>query len=161
MPAGTTLPGVPGRHAVAGAVAAAVALGATELVAGALRGTPSLVQSVARVVIDLTPIGVVRAAIATLGTRDKPVLVAGVVVLSLLSGAGLAVAARRRRWIAVVGLVAFGALGAWAGARGRHALAGAVAAAVALGTTELVAGALRGTPSLVQSVAGVVIDLAP
>jgi DMSO/TMAO reductase YedYZ molybdopterin-dependent catalytic subunit len=105
------------RHAVAGAVAATVALGATELVAGALPAAPSLVQSVASVVIDLAPIGVVRAAIDTLGTRDKPVLVAGVVLLSLLFGAGLALAARRRRWVAVLGLVAFGVLGAWAGAR--------------------------------------------
>src|SRR6266545_5903989 len=106
-----------GRHALAGAVAAAVALGATELAAGALAGAPSLVQSIASAVIDLAPIGVVRAAIATLGSRDKPALVAGVVALSLLFGAGLALAARRRRWVAVEGLAAFGALGAWAGAR--------------------------------------------
>src|SRR6266508_1228272 len=106
-----------GRHALAGAVAAAVALGATERAAGALAGAPSLVQSIASAVIDLAPIGVVRAAIATLGSRDKPALVAGVVALSLLFGAGLALAARRRRWVAVVGLAAFGALGAWAGAR--------------------------------------------
>src|SRR6266511_2601301 len=104
-----------GRHALAGAVAAAVALGATELAAGALAGAPSLVQSIASAVIDLAPIGVVRAAIATLGSRDKPALVAGVVALSLLFGAGLALAARRRRWVAVVGLAAFGALGARAG----------------------------------------------
>ncbi|HEX8858464.1 MAG TPA: oxidoreductase, partial [Actinomycetes bacterium] len=77
------------RHALAGAVAAAVALGATELVAGALSGAPSLVQSIAAVVIDRAPIGVVRAAIGAFGTRDKPTLVAGVVVLSLLIGAGL------------------------------------------------------------------------
>jgi DMSO/TMAO reductase YedYZ molybdopterin-dependent catalytic subunit len=105
------------RHAVAGAVAAAVALGATELVAGTLSGAPSLVQSIAAVVIDKAPTGVVRAAIGALGTRDKPTLVAGVVVLSLLIGAGLGVAARRRHWIAVAGLAAFGALGTWAGAR--------------------------------------------
>src|SRR5262245_40736194 len=105
------------RYAVAGMVAAAVALGATELVAGLLPGAPSLVQSVASVVIDLAPTGVVRAAIATLGTQDKPALVTGVVVLSLLFGALLALAARRRRWVAVLGLVAFGLLGAWAGAR--------------------------------------------
>src|SRR5919197_3173696 len=105
------------RHALAGAVAAAVALGATELAAGLLRGTPSLVQSVASVVIDSAPIGLVRAAIAALGTRDKPVLVAGVVVLSLAFGAGLALASRRRRWVAVAGLAAFAAVGAWGGAR--------------------------------------------
>lgn len=98
-------------------VSAAVALAATELVAGVLRDTPSLVQSVASVVIDRAPIGLVRAAISALGTRDKPVLVAGVVVLSLVFGAGLALAARRRRWVAVVGLGAFAAFGAWAGAR--------------------------------------------
>jgi DMSO/TMAO reductase YedYZ molybdopterin-dependent catalytic subunit len=121
------------RHAVAGAVAAAVALGTTELVAGVLPGVPSLVQSIASVVIDLAPIGVVRAAIATLGTRDKPVLVAGVVVLSLLLGAGLALAARRRRWVAVVGLAAFGVLGAWAGARPPGAVAWRPAAAALAG----------------------------
>jgi DMSO/TMAO reductase YedYZ molybdopterin-dependent catalytic subunit len=86
-------------------------------VAGVLRGTPSLLRSVAGVVIDRAPIGLVRAAVGTLGTRDKPALIAGVVVLSLLSGAGLALAARRRRWIAVSGLAAFAAFGAWAGAR--------------------------------------------
>jgi DMSO/TMAO reductase YedYZ molybdopterin-dependent catalytic subunit len=112
---GTT--GHHGRYAIAGAVAAGVALGATELVAGALGGTPSLVQSVAGVVIDRAPMAVVRAAISTLGTRDKPVLVAGVVVLSLLFGAGIGLAARRRRWIGVAGFAAFGALGAWAGVR--------------------------------------------
>ena len=106
-----------GRYALAGAVAAAVALGATELVAGALPGTPSLVESVASLVIDLAPTGLVRAAIAALGTRDKPALVTGVVVLALVFGAGLALAARRRRWVAAAGLAAFGALGAWAGAR--------------------------------------------
>jgi DMSO/TMAO reductase YedYZ molybdopterin-dependent catalytic subunit len=112
---GTT--GHHGRYGIAGAVAAGVALGATELAAGALGGTPSLVQSVADVVIDRAPMAVVRAAISTLGTRDKPVLVAGVVVLSLLFGAGIGLAAYRRRWIGVAGFAAFGALGAWAGAR--------------------------------------------
>jgi len=106
-----------GRHALAGAVAAAVALGTTELVAGALPGAPSLVQSVASLVIDFAPTGLVRVAIGTLGARDKPALVAGVVVVALLLGAGLGVAGRRRRWVAAAGLAAFGALGAWAGAR--------------------------------------------
>ncbi|HZD02390.1 MAG TPA: hypothetical protein VFA46_20025, partial [Actinomycetes bacterium] len=94
-----------------------MALGTTELVAGVLRGTPSLVQSVASVVIDGAPIAVVRAAIATLGTRDKPALLAGVLVVSLLLGAGLALAARRRRWVAVAGLAVFAVLGTWAGVR--------------------------------------------
>lgn len=133
------------RHAVAGAVAAAVALGATELVAGALSGAPSLVQSIAAAVIDKAPIGVVRAAIGALGTRDKPTLVAGVVVLSLLIGTGLALAARRRHWIAVAGLAAFGALGTWAGARPpgtplwRPALAALAGVAAGVATLSLLA----------------------
>jgi DMSO/TMAO reductase YedYZ molybdopterin-dependent catalytic subunit len=133
------------RHALAGAVAAALALGATELVAGALSGAPSLVQSVAAVVIDKAPIGVVRAAIGALGTRDKPTLVAGVVVLSLLIGAGLGVAARRRHRIAVAGLAAFGALGTWAGARPpgtplwHPALAALVGVAAGVATLSLLA----------------------
>jgi DMSO/TMAO reductase YedYZ molybdopterin-dependent catalytic subunit len=114
-----------------------VALGATELAAGALGGGPSLVQSVADVVIDLAPISVVRAAISTLGTRDKPVLVAGVVVLSLLFGAGIGLAARRRRWIGVAAFAAFGALGAWAGARPPNA---SILDAVLAGAAGVIAG---------------------
>lgn len=133
------------RHATAGAVAAGVALGATELVAGALSGAPSLVQSIAAVVIDKAPIGVVRAAIGALGTRDKPALVAGVVVLSLLIGAGLAAAARRRHWIAVAGFAAFGVLGTLAGVRPpgtalwRPALAAVVGVAAGVATLHLLA----------------------
>jgi hypothetical protein len=132
--------------ALAGAVAAALALSSTELFAGALPDTPSLVDSVASVVIDASPIGLVRAAIELLGTRDKPVLVAGVVVLSLLCGAGLALAARRRRWVAPLGLVAFAALGVWAAGRpqgvvlwrpGIAALAGVATGAVALRVLRL------------------------
>ncbi|HZD68810.1 MAG TPA: hypothetical protein VFA45_07805, partial [Actinomycetes bacterium] len=62
------------RHALAGAVSAVVALGVTELLAGLLPGTPSLLRSVASVVIDRAPGGLVRAGIAALGARDKPVL---------------------------------------------------------------------------------------
>ena len=100
-------------------MAAVVALGATELVAGSLRDTPSLLQSVAGVVIDSAPIALVRAAIDVLGTRDKQVLVAGVVLLSLLFGAGLGLAARqrRRRWVAAAGLAVFAAIGVWAAGR--------------------------------------------
>jgi DMSO/TMAO reductase YedYZ molybdopterin-dependent catalytic subunit len=135
--------GDPGRqrHALAGAAAAAVALGATELVAGALPGTPSLLQAVAGAVIDGAPMALVRAAIATLGTRDKPALVAGTIVLSLLLGAGLALVARHRRWVAVAGLTGFAALGVWAAARApdvelrRPALAGL--AGVVAGTGAL------------------------
>jgi DMSO/TMAO reductase YedYZ molybdopterin-dependent catalytic subunit len=147
MAAGASGDGSRTRCAVAGAVAAALALGATELVAGALPGAPSLVESVAGLVIDLAPIGVVRAAIAALGSRDKPALVAGVVVLSLLLGAGLALVARRRRPVAVVGLAAFGALGAWAGARppGTEAWRPALAALVGVlaGVAALAALAWR------------------
>jgi hypothetical protein len=75
------------RGALSGVLATAVALGTTELVAGLLAGAPSLVLSVGGRVVDVVPGPVERQAIALLGTADKPVLVAGILLLSAACGA--------------------------------------------------------------------------
>ena len=118
------------RAALAGLAAVAAAVGTTELAAGVLRWVPSLVLEVGDVVIDSVPGPVERAAIALLGTADKPVLVTGVLLVSALLGAVLGVLSLRRSWLGTGGFLAFAALGAAAAlADPRHSLAGALVGA--------------------------------
>jgi hypothetical protein len=99
---------------VAGMVAAAVALGVTELISGFSDAHQSLVVSVGNGVIDLSPSFLTRFGIDTFGTGDKPALVVGIIVISLAVGYGIGRAAVARKWIplavfdafAVVGIVA-------------------------------------------------------
>lgn len=129
------------RAGVAGLLATAVALGVAELVAGAL-GTRSLVVGIGDVVIDRVPGWLERFAISTLGTADKPVLLAGILVVTAVIGGGLGRLATTRLALACAGLVAFGVLGfaaALTDARTGPATAGAVAASGAVaGVTALV-----------------------
>ncbi|MEX1023179.1 MAG: molybdopterin-dependent oxidoreductase [Dehalococcoidia bacterium] len=118
--------------AVAGLLAAAVALAAGEA-ASALIGGPSPVVAVGDVVVDYAPGGLVKAAIELLGTRDKPALLIGVTLTSLAIGMLLGPVAGRDRRVGVAAFVAFGLVGALAGARDPlSADAIAVAAAAAL-----------------------------
>src|SRR5687768_3086200 len=95
---------VSGRRATAaGVVSASVALGAGELLSGISGRFPSMVLSVADVLITETPGGLVRWSIRTFGASQKTVLVTGIVTVSLLLGALLGVAGRRRRAWGVVG----------------------------------------------------------
>ncbi|WP_217630993.1 molybdopterin-dependent oxidoreductase [Modestobacter sp. DSM 44400] len=100
-----------GRAALSGLVATAAALGVVELLAGALGGVQSLVISVGDAAIDSVPGWLERAAIAALGTHDKPVLLTVVVLVCALLGAGLGLLARRRFAIAATGFVLFAGLG--------------------------------------------------
>jgi len=102
--------------AVAGMLAAALALGVAELMAG-LTGANSLIVGVGNVFVDYTPGPIVNASIDALGTNDKPFLLGSVVVISLLLGALLGPIARRQRSVALVAFTAFGLAGALAGAR--------------------------------------------
>ena len=106
------------RHAfdsLAGVLAAGLALGVAELVA-ALTGATSLITAVGNVVVDYTPGVLVKWAIDTFGTADKPILLASIVLVSLGLGAVLGPAARDRRWVAAVAFGGFGLVGAIAGA---------------------------------------------
>ncbi len=103
--------------AAAGAVAAGSAFAATELFAGVMAAGSSLIKSVGDVIIEVSPEAVTRLAIEIFGLYDKLALIIGIVVVGILAGAGLGIAAARRLWVGVAGFVAFGILGVVAGAR--------------------------------------------
>jgi DMSO/TMAO reductase YedYZ molybdopterin-dependent catalytic subunit len=120
----------PWLAALAGVVAAAGALGASELIAGLLPGAPSLVLSVGAAVIDLQPPGAKDFAVALFGTNDKLALEIAVVVASLVIGAGLGFLALRWPAMASAALVAFAALG-FVATLGDPTVSPAIAAVVA------------------------------
>jgi DMSO/TMAO reductase YedYZ molybdopterin-dependent catalytic subunit len=132
---------IPARRpaALAGVLATGVALGLAELAAGLLAGTGSLVLAIGDVVIAAVPGWLERAAIATLGTADKPTLVGGILVLSAVFGAGLGLLGRRRELLADAGLVGFAALGVAAALVDERTTA---AAAVTAGVAGAVGGVL-------------------
>jgi DMSO/TMAO reductase YedYZ molybdopterin-dependent catalytic subunit len=101
---------------LAGVAAAAVALGAGELIAG-LAGVTSLIVAVGNLVVDWTPGPVVKWAIDLLGTADKPVLLATIVSTSLLVGALLAPLAARRPDFGKAAFAVFGLVGLLAASR--------------------------------------------
>jgi DMSO/TMAO reductase YedYZ molybdopterin-dependent catalytic subunit len=138
-----------GAAALAGVLGVAMALGVSELLAALLPGGRSLVVAVGDAVIDSVPGWLERAAIAALGTADKPVLLAGILVVSALLGALLGRAAVRRFPLAVAGFAAAAAVGALAALsdpRGSATVAvgtALVAAAAGLGTLWLLLRAAR------------------
>lgn len=144
-PVGTDDPGRAGRSraALAGLVAAVVALGFSELLAGLVRRIPSLVLAVGARVVDGVPPVVKDLAIAVFGVRDKAALIAGTVLLACAAGAALGVAARRGLGHGVAGFGAFAAVGALAASRDPQAstllaaLSAAAAAAVGIGVLRL------------------------
>ena len=98
------------RPAVAGALAAGVAIAASELVAGLVRGTPSLITAIGSLVISLQPPGAKDLVASLFGTSDKVALNVGVVVIALVVAAAAGILAARRRWLGVAIFVAFGLL---------------------------------------------------
>jgi DMSO/TMAO reductase YedYZ molybdopterin-dependent catalytic subunit len=100
--------------AVVGFLAAAVALVVGELVSALAGSDTSPVTAVGTVFIDEFAASLKDLAIALFGTNDKPALVTGVVLVSLLLGTVLGIASVRRRWILPVGVVLFGGVGVWA-----------------------------------------------
>ncbi|MGY1709962.1 molybdopterin-dependent oxidoreductase [Geodermatophilus sp. SYSU D00758] len=113
----------PGRRrrwpaALAGVVAAGLALGIAELTAAAVGPQSSPVVAVGDRVITLVPEPVAQAAIAVLGEADKPVLVGGTLVLVALAAAALGLLALRRRAAGTTGILLLGALGALAALTG-------------------------------------------
>ncbi|MXW59160.1 MAG: molybdopterin-dependent oxidoreductase [Acidimicrobiia bacterium] len=101
----------------AGIVAAGGALGLSEILSGLSRKIPSLVVSVAEEIVDITPGFIARWSIDTLGTAQKPALVWGIVIVSILLGAVLGWPSRKRWWVMPAGLEVFAVVGGWAAAR--------------------------------------------
>ncbi len=90
-------------------MAAAVALGVSELAAGLL-GLPSLIEGMGNWVIDVVPTSVKEWAIATFGTNDKLVLLIGIVVVTILLGAVVGVFGRDHFGIATAVFIGFAAV---------------------------------------------------
>ena len=102
----------PSRAAAAGIVAGAVAIAASELLAGVIPGAPSLVVAVGTLVIAVQPPGAKDLVATLFGTNDKTALNVAVVVVALLVAAAAGILGRSsfgRAWriFAAFGFVAF------------------------------------------------------
>ena len=126
-----------GLAGLAGLLAAAVALGVGELVAGLVGRASSPVVAVGNAAITLVPESLKEFAIRTFGERDKIALVAGVLAVIALYAIGVGLLALRHRRAGALGVALFGLVG--------------VVAAV----TRPAATVLDGLPSLLGGVAGV------
>jgi len=97
--------------AVAGIVAAAVALGIAELVAVGTGAQSAPLVAVGGVVVDSVPGPVKNFAVATFGTHDKQALLIGTTVLLALVAAGIGALAARRPGLGLAGIGLFGLVG--------------------------------------------------
>jgi len=104
-----------GSHALAGAVAgvlaAAVAIGAAQVAAGLTEPQSSPVIAVGQAAIDLTPPPVKDFAISAFGSDDKTVLLGGILVLLALYAAVVGMLAVRRLAFGMWGLALFAFIG--------------------------------------------------
>jgi DMSO/TMAO reductase YedYZ molybdopterin-dependent catalytic subunit len=98
------------QAALAGVLAAVVALAAAEVLAAFL-GISSLVTSIGTVVINLAPPALKDFAVETLGTADKPALIGGVLVVLAVVAAITGILAIRRFWLGDAGVVLLGLVG--------------------------------------------------
>ncbi len=105
------------RDAFSGAVAAGLALGVSEFLAGLFSGFPSSVEGLGNWVIDSVPKPVKNIAIDLFGTKDKLALLIGIALTTLLIGAVVGVLARKRFGIAIAVFIVFGVVSAFAAAR--------------------------------------------
>jgi DMSO/TMAO reductase YedYZ molybdopterin-dependent catalytic subunit len=96
---------------LAGAVAAGVALGTSELLAGLLPGGSSLIAAVGQVAIDLQPPGAKDFVVGLFGTNDKLAFELFIVGVGVVIGGLLGLVAVRRYGLAALGFGAFGAIG--------------------------------------------------
>ena len=127
-----------GAGALAGLLAAAVALGVAELVASAVGASSSPVIAVGQAVIAATPEPVKEFAIRTFGQNDKAALVVGVCIVLALFAVLLGLATLRKLAYGIAGIAVFGVVG--------------MAAAI----TRHDAGPLAALPSLIGAFAGMV-----
>lgn len=102
------------RAVLAGALGAGFALATGELVSAALDAAPSPLLAVGGRFIDRFAGSLKDLAVAVFGTNDKPALVAGTIVITVLLGAASGHAALRRPWVPWATFGAFGVFGAWA-----------------------------------------------
>ena len=103
---------------LAGLVAGLAGLATSYFIATLLAVRESPVVAVAELVIEVSPGSMVEWAIQRLGHYDKPLLVAGILVLLALAFTGLGALAARRGWLALVALAGLAAVGVLAVALG-------------------------------------------
>jgi len=101
----------PVTGAVCGVIAAAVAMGVAQLLAGLSIPQSSPVLAVGQAAIDMTPLPVKDWATSTFGTNDKNALLTGVWVVLFCYAAVVGVLAVRRLWAGVAGIGVFAAIG--------------------------------------------------
>lgn len=141
MPSTTLRPQTPSprrRAVAAGLLAVAAGLGVGHGIARFVDPAASPAVAVAAGVVQLAPTGMKEWAVRTLGTADKPVLVAAVVVVSVGLGGLCGALARSTRWAAAV-LVA---LLVAALLEAEHAFGGAHSARMLVGLAALGVGVL-------------------
>ena len=97
--------------ALAGLVAAALALATGDFVAGLFRNVQSPRDAVGAEFIDRTPPWLKEFAIEQFGTNDKVALRVGMLVVIGLLGLVLGALSYRRLWVGVAGIAAFGVFG--------------------------------------------------
>ena len=98
--------------ALAGVVAAAVALAVTELIgAAAAPHQPAPIASVGSRVVDIGAGSLKDVAIDLFGTNDKAAVIVGIVVVSIVLGAVVGIVAARRPWVAIAAFAVAGGLG--------------------------------------------------
>jgi DMSO/TMAO reductase YedYZ molybdopterin-dependent catalytic subunit len=95
-------------------LAAAVAIGASQLAAGLTVPQSSPVLAVGQTAIDLTPLPVKNFAISTFGSDDKTALLAGILVILALYAAWVGTRAMRRLSSGLWGLSLFAFIGLYA-----------------------------------------------
>ncbi|SOD94497.1 DMSO/TMAO reductase YedYZ, molybdopterin-dependent catalytic subunit [Blastococcus haudaquaticus] len=98
--------------ALAGLLAAAVALGVAELIAGVVGVASSPVIAVGDAAITLTPEPVKAFAIRTFGENDKIALVVGTLVIIAVYALVVGVVGLRNRRLGALGIALFGLVGA-------------------------------------------------
>ena len=129
------------RAALAGVVAASVALAVGELVTAFDDAGPSLVSSVGDRLVDRLSGPLKDVAVTWFGTNDKVALVIGIIVVALAVGALLGTLTQERTWVGPVGFAAFGVLG-WSSYRSAPLTSETVGAAAAVAAAAAGAAAL-------------------
>src|SRR5271169_6265630 len=97
--------------AVAGVLAAAVAMGAAQFAAGLGVPQSSPVLAVGQAAIDLAPPQVKDFAISAFGTNDKTALLGGILVVLAVYAAVVGMVAVRRLAFGLAGLAVFAVIG--------------------------------------------------
>lgn len=134
------------RDGLAGAAAAGLGLGVSELLTGLVAAFPSLFEALGDWVVDISPTPVKNFAIETFGTADKLVLLISIAIVTLAIGAIVGILARKRFWLAATVFIAFGVVAALAGARdpqtsfGVAIIPGGAAAIAGLGVLQWLYG---------------------